>query len=158
MNRIKQKKENNINKIWEKKENDSEVSIRKDEIQHKNEGSFQKFWESQRRTRYKASIEKNSDIYLPNPIAQTKNLLLKIDGKAISKEEFANESERDNEDSYYEVNITTTKKQMRLISTSAVAIYKLLMIELKIFILLLAYSKINLEDNQILLEIIYLHH
>ena len=81
-----------------------------------------------------------------------------MDGKATSKEEFANESESDNEDSYYEANITTTKKQMRLISTSAVAIYKLLVIELKIFILLLAYLKINSENNQILLEIIYFHH
>ena len=33
----------------EKKENDWEVSISKDEIQHKNEGSFEEFWESEKK-------------------------------------------------------------------------------------------------------------
>ena len=38
------------------------------------------------------------EINISNPIAQTTNLLLKIDEKVTSKEEFADESESDNED------------------------------------------------------------
>ena len=47
--------EGNTNRIKEKKENYSEVSIRKDETQHRNEGNFEKFIESEkkRRARYK---------------------------------------------------------------------------------------------------------
>ena len=37
------KEEHNINKIKEKKESDSEVSKRKDEVQHEDEGSFEEF-------------------------------------------------------------------------------------------------------------------
>ena len=58
LNKIIPKKEaeDNTNKIKEKKENYSEVSIRKDETQHRNEGSFEEFIESEkkrRRARYK---------------------------------------------------------------------------------------------------------
>ena len=45
---MRKEEKDNTNKIKEKK-NDSEVSIRKDDIQHKNEGSFQEFWESERK-------------------------------------------------------------------------------------------------------------
>ena len=40
-----------------------------------------------RRSRYK-NIDKNLDVNLPNPIAQTKNLLLKVNENVTSKEEF----------------------------------------------------------------------
>ena len=73
-----------------KKENDSEVSIRKDKTQHKNKGSFEEFIESEKKrrgARYK-NIDKNLDVNLPNPITQTKNLLLKINENVILKEEF----------------------------------------------------------------------
>ena len=82
------------------------------------------------------------ELNLSNPIAQTKSLLLKIDEKVTSKEEFADESESDNEESYYEVNISKVKKKMRWKSISTETIYKILMIELKIKILLLVYSNI----------------
>ena len=50
------------------------------------------------------------EINISNPIAQTTNLLLKIDEKVTSKEEFADESESDNEDCYYEVDISKVEK------------------------------------------------
>ena len=40
-----------------------------------------------RRTKFK-NIDKNLDVNLPNPIAQTKNLLLKIDESVASREIF----------------------------------------------------------------------
>ena len=40
-NQSKNEEEDKSNKISEKKENDSEASIRKDVIQHKNEGGFE---------------------------------------------------------------------------------------------------------------------
>ena len=43
-------------------------------------------------------------------MAQTKNLLLKIDENITSKEEFADESGSDNEESYYEVDISKVEK------------------------------------------------
>ena len=49
------------------------------------------------------NIDKKFDVNLPSPIAQAKNLLLKLDENALSKKEFADESESDNEDSFYEV-------------------------------------------------------
>ena len=57
-NQSRKEQEDNTNKIKEKKESDSEVNIRKDEIQHKNEGSFEEYWESEkkRRTRYKTAL------------------------------------------------------------------------------------------------------
>ena len=109
-NQSSQEEEDNINKIKEKKESDSEVSIRKDEIQHKDEGSCEESEKKRRRKRYKKNIDKNSEINLSNPIAQTKNLLLKIDEKVTSNEEFADESKSDNEDSYYEVDISKVEK------------------------------------------------
>ena len=56
LNKIKPKKEaeDNTNKI--KREKYTDVSIRKDETQHRNEGSFEEFIESEkkrRRARYK---------------------------------------------------------------------------------------------------------
>ena len=66
--------------------------------------------QKRRRKRYKKNIDKNSEIKLSNPIAQTKNLLLKIDEKVTSNEEFADESKSDNEDSYYEVDISKVEK------------------------------------------------
>ena len=78
-NQSRKEEEDNINKIKEKKENDSEVSIKKDEIQHKDEGSFEESEKKRRRKRYKKNINKNLEINLFNLIAQTKNLLLKID-------------------------------------------------------------------------------
>ena len=52
--------------------------MREVEIKHKSEGSFEEFWESEKKKKkiFK-SIDKNLDINLPNPIAQTKKLLLK---------------------------------------------------------------------------------
>ena len=71
-----------------------EVSIRKDEIQHKNEGSFEEFWESERKEEQDIkNIDKDLDVNLPNPIAQTKNLLLKVNENVTSKEEFVLEFE-----------------------------------------------------------------
>ena len=48
----------------------------------KNEGSFEEFWESEKKRgiKYK-NIDKNFDVNLLNPFAKTKNLLLKIDEK-----------------------------------------------------------------------------
>ena len=57
------------------------------------------------------NIDKNLEINLSNPIAQTKSLLLKIDEKVTSNEEFADESKSDNEDSYYEVDISKVEKK-----------------------------------------------
>ena len=85
------------------------------------------------------------EINLPNPIAQTKNLLLKIDEKVTSNEEFADESESDNEDSYYEVDISKVEKKMRWISISTETIYRILMIELKILYFIKWKYKIKLN-------------
>ena len=45
------------------------------------------------------------DVNLLSLTAQTKNLLLKIDENIAPKEEFANESESYNKNSYYKVEI-----------------------------------------------------
>ena len=50
LNKIKPKNMRKIIQIKEKK-NDSEVSIRKDENQHRNEGSFEEFIESEKKRR-----------------------------------------------------------------------------------------------------------
>ena len=82
------KEEHNTNKIKEKKESDSEVSKRKDEIQHKNEGSFEEFWESEKKEEQGIkNFDENLDINLSILIAQTKNLILKINENVSSKEE-----------------------------------------------------------------------
>ena len=57
------------------------------------------------------NIDKNLEINRSNPIAQTKNILLKIDEKVTSKEEFVGEWDSDNEDSYYEVDISKVGKK-----------------------------------------------
>ena len=77
------------NKIKKKKY--TEASIRKNETQHRNEGSFEEFIESEkkrRRARYKKNIDKNLDVNLPNPITRTINLLLEINENVALKEEF----------------------------------------------------------------------
>ena len=76
---------------------------------------------------------------------QTKGLLLKVDENVNSKEEFADESESDNEDSYYEFDNSKAEK-MRYISISLETIWRILMIELKIMILLV-YSKIRVKSH-----------
>ena len=57
-NQSRKEEEDNINKIKEKKENDLEVSIRKNEIQHKDEGSFEESEKKRRRKRYKKTSKK----------------------------------------------------------------------------------------------------
>ena len=56
------------------------------------------------------NIDKNLGVNIPNPIALTKNQLLKIDENIALKEEFDGESESDNEYSYYEVDISKVEK------------------------------------------------